>query len=58
MLACHRKSPKRGHLSLKGFYKDVKVFVVEESVLSGLPGYRRSFVGINTKEELFQLGDV
>ena len=52
------KALKRGDLSLKSFYEDVRVFVVEENILSSLLGYRRSFVGINTKEELFQLGDV
>lgn len=42
---------------LKAFYGDVKVTVVEEEVFGPLPGFRRSFRGMNTPEDLQRLVD-
>lgn len=47
-----RRALERGTRKVKGFYDAVKVTVVEEEDLRVLPGYRRSFQGMNTPEDL------
>lgn len=49
-----RKALAEDRRRLKSFYDDVKVTVVEEEYFRALPGYRRSFRGINTPEDLQQ----
>ncbi len=52
-----RRSPLRGDLKLKAFYSDVTVHEVPEQTLAILPGYRKSFSGVNTPEELQGVSD-
>lgn len=47
-----------GDRRLKAFYGDVRVTVVAEAAFLCLPGYRRSFRGINTPSELNRLADL
>lgn len=42
-----------GERRLKGFYGGVRVVVVEEEELSSIPGYDRSFGGLNRQGELY-----
>ncbi len=46
---------KRGGAKLTAFYADIALNVVEESTLAALPGYKKSFAGFNTQEELARL---
>ncbi len=46
------KALAAGERRLKAFYDDARITVVEEESLCPLPGYRRSFRGLNTPEEL------
>jgi|GEM_PF-6996136 len=46
---------KRGGAKITAFYADVALRVVEEAELALLPGYRDSFAGFNTREELARL---
>ena len=46
-----------GQRKLKSFYDSVRVTVVEEITLSHLPGYRRSFMDVNTPEEFLRMMD-
>jgi len=57
-LSAVEKSMDKGALSLKGFYDDARVFVVEEEKLALVDGYEISFMGINTKEELSKIRDL
>ncbi len=50
-----RKALEKGERRIKSFFGDVAVTVVEEENLRVLPGYRRSFTGVNTPEELRRL---
>ncbi len=47
-----RRALDRGIRKVKGFYDAVKVTVVEEEDFRALAGYRRSFQGMNTPEDL------
>lgn len=48
---------KRGGAKLTAFYADIRLNVVEEPTLAALPGYRKSFAGFNTQQELARLTD-
>lgn len=48
----------KGALSLKSFYGDARVSVVEEEKLAQLKDYEISFMGINTKEDLSRFLDL
>ncbi len=50
-----RKALSKGQRRIKAFYDEVTVTVVEEETFSFLPGYRRSFSGVNTPEDLIRL---
>lgn len=45
------------NLRIKVFFDDVKVKIIEERSLEFIPGYRSSFEGFNTEEELRRKGD-
>jgi len=51
-LASVQMALKEGENRLKSFYASVEVTVAEESLFASLPGYRRSFRGMNTPEDL------
>lgn len=40
------------NLKIKAFYDEVKVNIIEERLLAVVPGYRSSFKGFNTQNEL------
>lgn len=42
---------------LKAFYDQVEVTVLEEEEFKALPGFRRSFEGMNTPEDLYRFVD-
>ena len=50
-----RRALARGERKIKSFYDEVNVTVVEEESFRCLPGYRRSFSGVNTPEDLLRL---
>ena len=52
-----RQALNAGERRIKSFYPLVKVTVAEEEALRILPGYGRSFRGINTPEDLRRFGD-
>ena len=43
---------RRGGAKVTSFYADIRLNVIEESTLATLPGYKKSFAGYNTQEEL------
>jgi len=54
-LPAAKRALERGERRLKSFYEEATVTVVEEESFRFLPGYRRSFAGINTPEDLLRL---
>lgn len=52
----HKSEPmKKGEGNLKSFYRQINLNVIEEARIALLPGYRRSFMGCNTPEELREI---
>jgi len=45
----------KGERRIKSFFGEVVLTIVEEEAFRSLPGYRRSFSGVNTPEELLRL---
>jgi len=54
-LPAAKRALARGERRLKSFYDEVNVTVVEQESFRFLPGYRRSFVGVNTPGDLLRL---
>ncbi len=50
-----RKALATGERRIKSFFGGVSLTVVEEEAFRSLPGYRRSFSGVNTPGELLRL---
>lgn len=53
--AAVRKALASGERRIKSFFDAVALTVVEEESFRFLPGYRRSFRGVNTPDELWRL---
>ena len=49
------RSLRENRLQLKSFYASVCLTVAEESLFASLPGYRRSFRGVNVPRDLWRL---
>ena len=45
----------RGGAKITSFYADIRLNVIEEPTLATLPGYKKSFAGYNTQEELARI---
>ncbi len=56
-LSSVEKVLREGKRQMKSFYAAIELTVVEESAFTLLPGYGRSFRGMNTPEDLQQFGD-
>jgi molybdopterin-guanine dinucleotide biosynthesis protein A len=54
-LPAARRALARGERRIKSFFDEIALTVVEEESFRLLPGYRRSFGGVNTPEELGRL---
>lgn len=53
-LAEVERALEEGKRRLRSFYDAVRVLVVEEHEISHIPGYARSFAGVNSEEDLFE----
>ncbi|HOO63975.1 MAG TPA: molybdenum cofactor guanylyltransferase [Synergistaceae bacterium] len=51
------KALEEGKRQVKSFYPWIELTVVEETAFAPLPGYRRSFLGMNAPEDLRHLVD-
>ena len=55
-LAPIRRTIEEGNYKITDFYESVRVRIIEESEFLSLDPFRRSFININTPEELLSLG--